>query len=160
MIAYYGHISSHTVPHDDGSELIVNTHAIIVRNSGGLSAKGVRVGHQPLKNYTYTCDVWPSTKYEESSLPDGVKEICFQSLVPNEQVTISYLYFSPITVDKINSYVKSDEGFAKIINVIPAPNLPTWKKALFYILLFIGCWSVIYIAIILLVSIFKCFSSI
>ena len=37
------------------------------------------------------------------------------TLVPNEQVTISYLYFPPTTWKQINGPVKSDEGLARVL---------------------------------------------
>jgi hypothetical protein len=91
------------------------------------------------------------------SLPNGGKEIIFPILVPNEQITISYLYFGTTTYTVINTYVTSDEGLAKIIDVIPAPNLAQWQKVLFYILLFVGLSTIIYIGIILMVSFFRFF---
>lgn len=135
------------------STMYVGTHAVVVRNSGRLSAKNVRLGHKSLPNY----NIYPNTKYEVTSLPNGGKEIIFPILVPNEQITISYLYFAPTTYSEINTYVKSDEGLARVIDVIPTPSMATWLKNLLYVLLFIGLSTVIYLCIILIVSIFRCF---
>ena len=141
LITYYGHISIHKMELPDEKEHIVHTHTIVIKNIGKLSAKNVRVGHHWLgKNYT----VVPNVKYEVLDLQSGGKELLFSILVPNEEITISYIYYPPITFQNINSYVKSDEGFARIINVIPSPNLPFWQKAISYILLFIGTSTVIY----------------
>lgn len=133
--------------------MYVGTHAVVVRNSGRLSAKNVRLGHKSLPNYY----IYPNTKYEVTSLPNGGNEIIFPILVPNEQITISYLYFAPTTYAEINTYVKSDEGLAKVIDVIPAPNLIAWQKVVLYILLFMGLSTIIYIGIIVVVSLFGLF---
>lgn len=57
--------------------------------------------------------------------PQGSSEIVFTVLVPNEQVTISYLYYPPLLFTGVNAYTKSDEGMAKIVNAIPTPQ-PPW----------------------------------
>lgn len=132
------------------SSMYIGTHALVVRNVGKVSAKNVRLGHKRLPDY----NVFPVTKYEVTVLPGGGKEISFPTLVPGEQITISYLYFSPTVCSQVNTHVKSDEGLAKIIDVIPAPNLPMWQKVLFWILLFLGTSTVIYFAILLVVSFF------
>ncbi|VVC76260.1 hypothetical protein AQUSIP_15690 [Aquicella siphonis] len=135
------------------STMYVGTNAVVVRNSGRLSARNVRLGHKTLPNY----NIYPNTKYEVTSLPSGGKEIIFPILVPGEQITISYLYFAPTTYSEINTYVKSDEGLAGVIDVIPAPSIAAWLKYLLYVLLFVGLLTVIYLGIILIVSIFRRF---
>lgn len=152
LIAYYGHISVHKVTPPDSGSLNIHTHAVVVRNTGKLPAKNVRVGHNFLPDY----NVMPSTMYEVLKIPGGGEEISFPILVPNEQITISYLYFPPITYSQINTYVKSDEGLAKVINVIPTPSLSPAQKFLAYILLFIGCSTVIYLLIIIVVALLRC----
>lgn len=134
------------------AETYIGTHAVVVRNSGKLTAKNVRLGHQFLPNYT----IYPNTKYEITDLPGGGKEIYFPVLVPNEQITISYLYFAPINYSNINTYVKSDEGLAKVIKVIPTPSISTWIKVILYILLFIGFTTTIYLGIISIAAVIKC----
>lgn len=124
-------------------EMHINTHEIVVKNSGKLPAKNVRLGHKVLPNYTIN----PISKYEISDISGisgGGKEISFHMLIPNEQITISYLYFPPITYEKINMSIKSDEGFAKLIHVIPTPILDTWQKISVYILLFVGGSTLMY----------------
>lgn len=144
LVAYYSSISAFKVKSPDGSSSDVGTHTVVVRNTGKLSAKNVRLGHVFLPpNYT----VSPTIRYEILDMLSGCKEIVIPILVPNEQVTISYLYFPPITVRETNTYVKSDEGFARIVNFIPSPNLLGWQKVFLYVLLFFGCSTVIYLAI-------------
>ena len=152
LIAYYSYTSVHKVTPPNSTPLNVHTHAVVIRNSGKLPAKNVRVGHNILPDY----NVIPNTKYETSKLPGGGKEISFPILLPNEQITISYLYFPPAIYTDINTYVKSDEGLAKVIQVIHTQSLGTWQKGIVYVLLFIGCSTAIYLAMIFMISIFKC----
>jgi hypothetical protein len=77
----------------------------------------------------------------------GGAEIVIPKLVPSEQVSISYLYFPPLLWSQIHAYTKSDEGFAKIINVLPTPQLPKWIANLIWLLVFIGVVSLLYLSI-------------
>ena len=61
-------------------------------------------------------------------LPDESVEILIPQMVRSEQITISYLYQPPLTFDQVNTYAKSDEGFAKITPmVVVAPQSRLWK---------------------------------
>ncbi|HAT4697482.1 hypothetical protein SC738_04275 [Legionella pneumophila serogroup 1] len=138
-----GHISS----------MNVHTHAVVVRNTGKLPTKNVRLGHNFLPNH----NIFPNIKYELTNLPNGGKEISFPILVPNEQITISYLYFAPTVYTDINTHVMSDDGLAKVISVIPSPNLSTKIKNMLYILIFIGATTLIYFILVLLNCMLHCF---
>lgn len=150
LVAYRGYISAHrlTTP-----LLSLNTHGIVIRNSGNIPIKNVRIQHSFLPDYS----VWPNTaKYEEVGLPSGGKELFFPILVPNEQITISYIYFPPITFANISTDIKSDDSFAEIINLIPDPNISAWQKWTIYILSFVGGSTIIYFLVIFLASLYKC----
>jgi hypothetical protein len=58
-------------------------------------------------------------------------------------------------VGNFNTYIKSDEGFAKILNIIPSPKLPNWLEKILYILLFIGSLVVTYLLVRLLIFCFN-----
>lgn len=162
LITYYGHISSFNTKQTNPTQtspIIINTHTVVVRNTGNLAAKNVRVGHRVLPDGSYNIN--PQTYYEirdipgSSSLSVGAKEIIFPTLVPNEQVEISYLYVPPITYDQLTTYVKSDEGFAKVIQAVPSPSLKNWQKYAVYVLLFIGCSTFIYWGVLLMMIVFR-----
>ena len=87
--------------------------------------------------------------YHVSELPGGGREILFPSLVPGEQVTVSYLYFPPVIWDQVNRSVKSDEGLAKVIQVIPMKQYPQWLNRLMAVLFFAGAISVLYVLVVL-----------
>jgi hypothetical protein len=101
----------------DGIDLNVHTHSIVVRNAGRRSATNLRIGHIVLPAF----QILPSVDYTISQLPDGTKEIIIPRLVPKEQIIINYLYFPPLLWSQINTYTKSDEGFAKVVNMILSP---------------------------------------
>lgn len=144
LIAHYGYISQHKIrlPENENipTEMIINTHAIVIRNNGNMPANNVQVSHDVLPDY----QIQPMVKYEVSNLPDGGKEIVFPVLVAKESITISYLYFPPLNYKDIRHRIKSNEGFAKTIDVIPARNLPAWLKGLLYLLLLIGLITIFY----------------
>ena len=67
----------------------VHTHTFVIRNAGRRPAHNVRLGHTQLPNFS----VYPSVPYTINALPEGGSEIVFPILVPNELITITYLYW-------------------------------------------------------------------
>lgn len=139
LVSFIGHVSSFTL--QDEKHTVVHTHSIVVRNAGRKAAHNVRVAHAILPpNIT----IYPTIQYTIQRNPEGASEIVIPVLVPKEQVTISCLYFPPLTWDKVNASTKSDEGFAKILNVIP---MPQPRKAIIWIvwgLVFVGASFLFY----------------
>lgn len=116
VISFIGHVSAFTL--QDEQKTVVHTHSVIVRNAGQKAAQNVRLTHGVLPaNVT----LYPPAQHRIERNPDGSGDIVIPALVPKEQVTVSYLYFPPLLWSQINLHTKSDEGFAKIINVIPIP---------------------------------------
>lgn len=76
-------------------------------------------------------------------------------LVRNEQVTISYLYFPPLLWSQINSYTKSDEGFAKTLNAIPTPQPAKWLIVVIWSVVFVGVVSLLYLAAVGIIAVLK-----
>jgi hypothetical protein len=139
VISYLGHVSSFTLQNDQRTPVF--THSVIVRNAGKKAAQNVRLGHNILpRNMT----ILPKVQYRIEESPEGASEIVVPILVPKEQITISYLYFPPVTWDQVNTYTKFDEGLAKIINVIPMPQPPKWALILVWTLIFVGASLVLY----------------
>jgi hypothetical protein len=140
IVSYLGHVSAFKLKGQTQTDVFA--HSVIVRNTGRKPARDVRVGHNILpENFT----VQPPIQYEIVSNPDGARELVFPVLVPSEQVTISYLYFPPLTWQQINSYTKHDEGFARVISVIPTPQYPWYVRWLVGALMFIGASFLIYL---------------
>lgn len=139
LIVYLGHMSTFKVRGENESK--VYTHSIILRNAGRRAAKNIQIGHNCFpENY----DIFPAINHDVRSVPDSSKEIFIPNLVPNEQVTISYLYFEPYTITNIHSAIKYSEGFAKYIHVIQLQQYPKWVTRSFLFLALIGLSTVIY----------------
>ena len=140
LVSYLAHSSAVTVHPPQGQQFQVNTHSIVVRNAGKKAATNVRLGHFILPNYS----VFPSINYEVNGLPGGGSEIVFPQLVPGEQVTVTYLYYPPVFWNKVNSYTKSDEGFAKILSVLPSPQPSVLVYRLRQVLMGLGAVTALY----------------
>ncbi len=148
LVTYLGHVSAFSLRDSQGNfmrdaqgnVMQVYTHAVIVRNTGRKPATNVRLGHNILPNF----QMYPLVRYEVSDLPDGGKEIVIPTLVPKEQISISYLYNPPTTWNQVNTHIKSDEGFAKVIPVLLAQQFPKWSIRVIYSLLLIGSVALIY----------------
>jgi len=141
IISYLGHVSTFALQDDEEPKSFVYTHSVIVRNAGRKTAKNIRLGHDILPaNF----NIYPKVQYSIEYNPEGSAEILIPTLVPKEQVTISYLYFPPLTVGKINTYTKSDDGLAKIIDVIPIPRPARWALFMEWIFMFIGASFLLY----------------
>ena len=119
----------------------VHTHAVVIRNAGRKPAKNVRLGHRVLENF----EVSPSTDYTVTELDDGSKELLFPTLIPKQEVTVSYLYFPPVLYTDINTYAKSDEGFATFVNALPTPQPSRSTIVLAAILMAVGFVAILYV---------------
>ena len=141
VTTYLGHTSAHRIPLQDGSSLDVYTHSIVLKNSGRKAAQNVRISHTTLPNY----NVFPQVNFHVEELPDGGSDIVIPTLVPGEQITVSYLYHPPTIWRDINASVKSDEGFAKVLNVLPMVQHSKWFNALMAALMLVGLSTLLYL---------------
>ncbi|WP_141231804.1 hypothetical protein [Pseudomonas sp. Irchel s3a12] len=148
IISFIGHASSFTVQGEH--PVVIHTHAVVVRNAGRKAATNVRLSHAILPS---NLTVYPPVMYTIERNPEGAGEIVFPSLVPKEQVTISYLYFPPLLWSQINVNAKSDEGFAKIISVIPIPQPSKFVNYCLWLLIFVGVSFLMYWLIQFVISI-------
>src|SRR3954447_15292103 len=71
LLSYLAHSAVTTVQPPEGPAVHVNTHSIVVRNSGRLPANNVRIGHHVLPDFS----VLPSIQYSVHDLPSGGREI-------------------------------------------------------------------------------------
>lgn len=132
----------------DGQPITVHTHIIAIRNSGKKSATNVRIGHQSLPDF----QIHPPLIHEVTRNPDNTGEILIPTLVPGEQIFIGYLYFPPLTYQNINSYCKSDEVLAKVLNVVPMVPFGKTQLLILWSLVFIGTSSTVYFLLTLLLN--------
>jgi hypothetical protein len=149
LVAYYGHVGAFQLqPSGQYPGGGVNTHSIVIQNTGKLAAHNVRLPHRiALKPPPLNFSVEPPTDFTRTPLAGGGEEITFPVLVPGQQVTISYLYFPPLTWDLINVRISSDEGMARVLNVLPTPQLPRWRLRIFQFLMFIGVVTLVYLVV-------------
>jgi hypothetical protein len=162
VISYHGHVSAFRISapvdpkkpgeHPESAVAIddrendkkltqVNTHSVILRNAGRRAAKNVRLGHNFLPDHL---TVYPNVSHTVEKNNMSSPEIIFPTIVPNEQITISYLYFPPITVNDINTYAKSDDGFVNVVYAIQMP-LPSKRiKWATWALAFVGASCALY----------------
>lgn len=139
LVSFLGHASSFTLQGEQTS--IIHTHAIVVRNAGRKAATNVRLTHATLPMHI---TIYPPVQHSILRNQDGSGDILIPTLVPKEQITISYLYFPPLLWNQIHINTKSDEGFAKTLNVIPMPQPNIAILFLFLSLSFIGASYLFY----------------
>lgn len=140
LISYFSHVSAFRYAPPNGQPLGINTHSVVLRNTGRISATGVRIHHSTLPDF----NIWPSIVHLVETLPDGSKDIVIPTLVPGEQITVSYLYFHPITVDQINAGIKSDQGFCQQISVLLQRQFPPLINFIVGTLMITGLVAIVY----------------
>ena len=126
VLTHWGHVSAFKVQKDDGTTGTVHTHSVVIRNAGRRAATNVRLSHTILPDF----NILPAVEYEVRSVPNAGSDIVIPTLVPGESLTISYLYFPPVTYAGVNAGVKYDEGFATPIPVLLQQQYPTRYKAI------------------------------
>ncbi len=143
LIAYYGHTSSVLMPPTEGSQepTAVHTHAVVIKNVGKKTAKNVRVSHQTLPP---AFSLWPPVPFTLEDVPNAGKDIVIPTLVPDQEVTINYLYFPPLLVTGVTRGVRTDEGFARVVTVLPTPAPSRWVALSRAALMLVGGATVIY----------------
>jgi hypothetical protein len=71
-------------------------------------------------------------------------DIVIPTLIRSEEITVSYLYFPPVTVAQVNAGIKCDEGFAHPIPVLLQRQYPRWVNIFAASLMVLGLVSVLY----------------
>jgi hypothetical protein len=143
LLSWYGHVSAFTHhPPGGGAAIGVNTHSVVLRNAGRRAATNVRLHHTILPDF----NIWPPVQYQIEELPDGGKDIVIPALVPSESITISYLYFPPVTYAQVNAGIKSDQGFAQQVPVLLQRVYPRWANMLAAAVALIGLITIVYLA--------------
>lgn len=121
----------------------INTHSIVLRNVGKLTAFNVRIGHQPQAILGYQLS--PSMAHTVLSIPTGGWEIVIPTLVPNEVVQVAYVYAPMVTWQMIHSHFKSNDGAAETINVVPAQIPSNAYRAFRALFVYTGIFSLTYV---------------
>lgn len=140
LIAYFTHASVFQI--SGPNPIQIHTHGIVIKNVGKKSATDIRVRHNILPG---NFNVFPNIEYQVNALRGGGSEIVFPTLVPNEQVSIAYLYFPPTLYSQIHSGIRHSDGFATEVTVLPMLQYPPWLKRLLWFLIILGFVAFIYI---------------
>ena len=114
VISYLGHVSGIQLTRPEGP-VVVNTHSVVLRNTGGRAATNVRLGHAVLPDF----QIFPDIDYTVKNLPGGQKEIVIPILVPKKDITVTYLYFPPLTWNQVNTHLESDDGPVRVFEDFP-----------------------------------------
>lgn len=141
LVCFLSHASAFTLARGDPNETTIHTHAVIVRNTGRKPATNIRIGHNTLPR---DFEIHPGTEYQIVDTSDGGKDIVIPVIVPSEQYTISYVYFPPLTYHLVNTHIKSDQGLARTITVLPTPQLGRAARVLILALLMVGVIALLY----------------
>jgi hypothetical protein len=141
LISYFGHVAVFQHTPQNGPPFQVNTHQVVLRNTGRKSATNIRLHHFYLPDFK----IWPAVPHSVETLPDTSRDIVIPNLVPGEQITISYLYFPPVVVDQVNAGIKYDQGFAHAIPVLLQRQYPRWVGRIVGALMILGLTSVLYL---------------
>lgn len=139
LIAYFLHASVFSVAGQNPMQ--IHAHGIVIKNTGKRPASDIRVRHNYLPNF----HVFPAVQYQVQNLPGGGAEIVFPTLVPDEQISISYLYFPPVLYSQIHAGIRHSHGFAREVTVLPTQQLPVWLRRTLWFLIVVGIIAVLYI---------------
>lgn len=149
LVAYFGHRSEFHVrdvaaAHGEAKQppFDVYTHSVVIANVGKKTAFNIRMGHQYMPE---SVTLHPrSTPYKIEQNAEGFTELLIPTLVAKEEVTVSYLYIPPITWHKINTYVKSDEGSAKVFEPVKYEPPSKTKIRVVILLMTLGAFTLTY----------------
>jgi hypothetical protein len=146
VVVFYGHVGAFQLqPSGQLPGGGVHTHSVVIKNTGKLAARNVRLPHRLALTPPLNFYVDPPTDFTRTPLAGGGEQITFPVLVPGQQVTVSYLYFPPLHFSQINLPISSDEGMARVLNVLPTPQLPRWRLAILWALAFVGVITTVYL---------------
>ncbi len=141
LVSYLGHVSAFKYTLPDGRKVDIFTHSVVLRNTGRRAATNVRLHHNVLPDF----NIAPSVAHSIETLADGTRDILIPTLVPGEAITISYLYFPPVTWAAVNAGIKFDGGFANAIPVLLQRQYPRWFNIAAAMLMLIGLVAVGYL---------------
>jgi hypothetical protein len=148
LLVYYGHVAAFQLgqPESGSKPVGVNTHSVVIRNAGRATAHNVRVPHWGLLANNVppiSVSVFPPVATTRE-VAEGREAIVISALPPGQLVTLSYLYFPPITFNLINMPISSDEVLAKQVLVLPTRQPPRWWVLARSLLVAVGIAALLY----------------
>jgi hypothetical protein len=140
VVAFYSHLGEFRLQ----PQGLVRTHTVVIRNDGRAPAQNVHVPHHgQLSTANIHISIDPAMGKVQTA-QNGTEEIFFEKLPAKFQVSVSYLYFPPLVAAQINAPIYSDEGAAKIINVLPQQQWPMWAQRTALGVLIVGAITILY----------------
>ena len=82
-------MSSFTASAAGQAPIVINTHEVVLRNTGNRAATNVQMSHAYLPDQF---NINPALPYSVEALPNGAKDIVIPTLVPKQQITVAYMY--------------------------------------------------------------------
>jgi hypothetical protein len=140
LYSYFGHVAAFKYTPPGGQQIDIYTHSVVVSNQGRRPATNVRLNHRVLPDF----NIYPTAAYSIQPMPDGTSDIVIPSIVPGEALTISYLYFPPVTWNQVNAGIKFDEGFARQIPMLLQRQYRRWVTVVSVGLALVGLVAVVY----------------
>jgi len=139
LISHYGHVASFVFHPAGAPPAVINTHAVVLRNASRKPATNARLHHHgTVPDFT----IWPQINYQVDQLPGGNQDILIPSLVPGQEISVSYLYFPPRTYQQVNAGIDCDRGGARAIPVLLQRVYPRWVVNVSRALALIGLCTV------------------
>ena len=141
VVTYVAHAAAIRAETQQGPPMQFYTHSVVVRNNGRKAANNLRLGHAILPPYS----VYPPHEFRVVDVPGG-RELVFPVLAPDEQITVAYLYSPPLHSGDVNTYTRSDEGIARVLNVLPTPQASPGMVRLGWFLMAVGALTTTIVA--------------
>ena len=151
LISYYGHVSAFQIQTPNGGPMGVHTHAVVLKNAGKQSATNVRLRHAILPDFT----IYPPLQHTVENVPGGSREIVIPTLVPAEEITVSYLYFPPVTAVDVNAGIRCNQGFARPIPVLLQRQYSNRVQTLLGVLLLAGIVATAYVVVLICAAVIR-----
>jgi len=141
LISFYGHVAAFNPTPPGGQPFHINTHAVVLRNASRKPATNVRLHHHGI---VPLFSIWPDVPHKVETLPGGSQDIVVPSLVPGKEISVSYLYFPPVTFDQVHAGIECDQGFARAIPVLLQRQYPRWFIRILRVVLIVGLVAIAY----------------
>ncbi|MBP5100996.1 hypothetical protein, partial [Pseudomonas protegens] len=109
-----------------------NTRSFIVYNAGRETSTKVEI----VFNWKPVCNIWPLRHHAEYMMPDNRYAIVFDSLSPNERVSIHILAVNGEL--PMLTTVRSDQAVAEYVETQPMQVVSRFKVRVFTVMFYIG----------------------
>ncbi|MGD0591981.1 MAG: hypothetical protein ABSA44_14470 [Bacteroidota bacterium] len=138
FVMWLSHRYEFKIPIIEERNVTVFVQTVRLDNLGKLAITDVEIVHK-LKPDFFAFD--PPQPYEEKTLPDGSHLVAIKSIAPHSGFSMQY--FCYINYPNI-TYIRSTQGYAEVVPVIPNIVIPKTKMFIFKIIVIVGSTTLIY----------------